>query len=143
MTNFGENTVSIFAVALNGNLTEVTGSPFATGVGPQGVLFSPNGNNIVVANRSDNSLFLFTVSTTGALHEANGSPYSTGANQPAYVAYAPNGLCLAVSDNGTRPGNVLLYSVTPNGTLTATPQSPFVVGPDPILEGQIARLLAK
>lgn len=135
VTNFGDNTVSVFSVELNGNLTPVSGSPFATGLNPQGVTFSPNGSNLVVANKGNNTISIFTVSPSGILTPTAQSPLTTGANQPSYVAYSPDGTCLTVTDNSTRPANLILFTVASNGSLTTTAQNPYILGPDPLFRG--------
>lgn len=134
VTNFSDNTVSIFSVASNGTLTPVAGSPFATGVNPQGVSFSPNGLNLAVVNDSDNTVSVFSVSSAGALTPVAGSPFSTGANSlPTYVAYSPDGTCLTVADGGPRPGQLSVFSVASNGSLT--PVQTVTLDPDPISRG--------
>ena len=50
--NLSADSVSVFAVGSGGALTQVTGSPFATGSGPASVAFSPGGGLLATANDS-------------------------------------------------------------------------------------------
>ena len=56
--------------------TPVAGSPFATGVGPASVAFSPSGELLATANSTDGTVSVFSVAADGAL-TAVGTPVST------------------------------------------------------------------
>src|SRR5258705_2906878 len=84
---FGPNTVSGFAVAGNGALTPVPGSPFLTGgTGAGGGLFASNRAAICsaeklvyVSNAVSNDVSGFSVNpSTGRLALVPGSPFPTG-----------------------------------------------------------------
>ena len=82
VANLGDETVSAYAVNLSsGALTEVGGSPFATGAatGPTAIAVAPSGNFAYVANPHDNSISAFTINSgSGTLTAVKGSPFSTG-----------------------------------------------------------------
>jgi 6-phosphogluconolactonase (cycloisomerase 2 family) len=80
----GANAVRVLSIATSGALTEVSGSPFTTGLGPTGVLVDSTGSYVYVTNRTDGTVSAFTlVATTGSLTEINGSPFATGTNPVA------------------------------------------------------------
>ncbi len=109
--------------------TEVSGSPFVTGNGPEAVAFSPDGGLLVSANSgAGDNLSVFSVSSGGALSEVPGSPVPTG-NDPVAVAFSPNGALLAAANEGD--DTLSMFSVSPTGTLTQI-GSPVATGSDPI-----------
>jgi 6-phosphogluconolactonase len=109
--------------------TEVTGSPFVTGNGPEAVAFSPNGGLLVSANSgAGDNLSVFSVASGGALSELPGSPVATGSD-PVAVAFSPNGQLLADANEGD--DTLSMFSVSPTGTLTQI-GSPVATGSDPI-----------
>jgi 6-phosphogluconolactonase len=109
-------------------LTQVPGSPFATGSGPRSAAFSPTGGFYGTANFWDNTVSVFTVGSNGALTPVPGSPFGTGAS-PTSIAFNPAGGLLATGNYGD--GTVSLFSVGSNGSLTPVPGSPFAAGPNP------------
>jgi 6-phosphogluconolactonase (cycloisomerase 2 family) len=75
----GANAVRVLTIASSGALTEVSGSPFKTGLGPTGVLVDSTGSYVYVTNRTDGTVSAFSLSdTTGALTAISGSPFTTG-----------------------------------------------------------------
>jgi len=120
----------VFSVAAEGVLSEVSGSPYATGVEPASVAFSPSGGLLATANGLDDAVSVFSVTADGALSEVSGSPYATGTN-PTSVAFAPGGRLLAVSNAGNSNGStVSMFSVTDDGELSPVTGSPFPTGGD-------------
>lgn len=55
------------SIAANGTLTEMTGSPFQTGLGPSAVLVDSTGGYVYVTNRTDGTISAFSLSSTGGL----------------------------------------------------------------------------
>ncbi len=79
-------------------MTEVSGSPFATGAGPLSVAFNPGGGLLAIASNSANTMSAFAVDqTTGALSAVPGSPFATGSGSVA-VAFSPGGGLLATAN---------------------------------------------
>jgi 6-phosphogluconolactonase (cycloisomerase 2 family) len=112
-------------------LTQVTGSPFATGTFPFSVAFSPSGGLLATANAGGgNSVSVFSVnSSTGALTQVTGSPFAAGAG-PVSVAFSPSGGLLATANELS--GSVSVFSVNPStGALTQVTGSPFPTGAFP------------
>ncbi|MGO9971670.1 MAG: lactonase family protein [Solirubrobacteraceae bacterium] len=129
VANSEDDTISIFAVDSSGNLTEISGSPFATGSDPVSVTFSPNGSLLAVANSEDGTVSIFSVGQSNTLTPVSGSPFSTG-NGPASVAFSPNGSLLAVANS--TDGTVSLFSVASGGSLSPISGSPFPTAAGPL-----------
>jgi|HubBroStandDraft_5_1064220.scaffolds.fasta_scaffold24131_3 6-phosphogluconolactonase len=97
VANVYSNNVSGYAVnASDGSLTQLKGSPFATGYGPAGIAIDPTGKFAYVANNGGVSgkpgnVSAFAINAhTGALTQVAGSPFGAGAN-PIAVAIRPDG----------------------------------------------------
>ncbi|HKS42527.1 MAG TPA: beta-propeller fold lactonase family protein [Blastocatellia bacterium] len=136
----GPNSVSGFSVAANGSLTQLPNSPFMTGgTGDDGGVFAANSitlcssiNFLFAANSGSNNVSVFSINpTTGNLMLVPGSPFATGG-----IANI-NGITLAVTpDNrflmagNADSGNISVFSIGLDGSLTLIPGSPFpVIGP--------------
>ena len=87
----------MFSVGSGGALTQVTGSPFATGRDPESVAFSPGGGLLATANVGDSTVSVFSVGSGGALTAVTGSPFATGSG-PVSVAFSPGGGLLATAN---------------------------------------------
>lgn len=127
------NNVSIYTVnPTNCNPTEISGSPFSTGVQPTSVAFSPSGNCLAVTNAGDNTISMFTVNSTSCSLNTPANTFTTGPD-PVSVAFSPNGSCLAVTNQkfGIGNGSVSMFTVNSDCTLTAVAGSPFGTGPGP------------
>ncbi len=126
----GPNTVSGFAVGDDGVLTQVPGSPFATGGrgGPenQGRLFASNrirvtGNFLYASNadRSSNNVSGFSIDPdTGSLTPVPGSPFPTrgDGNWGISLAITPDGQFLYAGNEGS--SDITVFQVGSDGGLT-------------------------
>ena len=128
-------TVSVLTVASDGTLTQVSGSPFATGAtSAASAAFSPNGGLIAVTNLNGpvfdfpSFVSVFSVGPGGALTQVSGSPFVTG-RFPTSVAFSPSGRLLATANAGD--GTVSVFSVASDGALTPVSGSPFATGSEP------------
>jgi len=119
----GVSTVSVFSVGSAGALTQVPGSPFATGPEPFAVAFSPDGRLLATAD-AEGTVSVFSVSSSGMLTEVPGSPFATGGD-PESMAFSPYGRLLATAN---LQGTVSVFSVSSSGMLTEVPGSPFATG---------------
>ena len=61
----GLNGVRVFSIASTGALTELSGSPYATGLGPSAVLVDSTGAYVYVTNRTDGTVSAFSLSDYG------------------------------------------------------------------------------
>ena len=138
--NANDNDVSVFSVGAGGALTQVSGSPFATGqpcgsgCGPWSVAFSPDGKLLATASYCGGSVSVFSVGVGGALTPVPGSPFPAGdpgATCTPSVAFSPDGKLLATANfvNGSdSAGSVSVFSVGADGALTPVTGSPFPNG---------------
>jgi hypothetical protein len=127
------NRVGVLINPTSGALTQVPGSPFATGEGPASVAFSPSGGLLATANYDD-SVSVFSVGSSGALTPVPGSPFAGGGAAlmgQVSVAFSPGGGLLATTTPGGN-GPVTVFSVDQaTGALTPVSGSPFATGQGP------------
>jgi len=121
------NTIDAFAISSGGVLTQISGSPFATGGGqPQSLAIDSSGTYLFSANHStDNVSVLKIDSTTGALSLVSGAPFSAGTG-PAFVVYDKSSNKVYVSNQTSN--NVSSFSVGSDGTLTLSGTSDALTG---------------
>jgi DNA-binding beta-propeller fold protein YncE len=121
--------VSGYAIdSITGALTEITGSPFATGYSPGSIAVDPTGKFVYLANGTPNGVSGYTInSVTGALTEITGSPFAPGTN-PGFMLVDPAGKFLYVAGQG-----IYAYAInSTTGALTEVAGSPFATGTAPV-----------
>ena len=132
VANRGNNTVSVYSIGSTPTtLTEVSGSPVATGSNPEGVAITSAGDRLFVTNNTGNSVSAFTVSTTtGALAKVTNSPFSvgTGVSGPKGLALIGTG-SLIVADQASN--HISIFSIDGAGALSAVSGSPFPISGGP------------
>ncbi len=119
--------VRVFSIATNGDLSEASGSPYATASGAFSVFVDASGSYLYVANRAQGTISGFLLSNSGALTGIAGSPFSTGTdpqamvedNSKTYIAV----ICAGGSPdlevftfNGSTPGALVKFSTATTGT---------------------------
>ena len=124
----GSDGVDGFAVAPDGTLTKLAGSPFATGLNPVVPAVSPDGAHLYVANFGADTISAYEVGSSGALSALPG-PLATTGDGPQQISFTPDGRYVYVPNFGN--GNVSGFSVGADGALTALPGSPFPAGSFP------------
>ena len=137
IVNQNDNTVSVYTVNQTiGAFTPVAGSPFATGLSPFTVAYSPvvSGNLFAAVPNSDGqNVSVYSVNqTTGAFTQVAGSPFPAG-NGPYTVAFTPlvSGNLFAAVTNYV-DNTVSVYSVNQTtGAFTQIAGSPFATGTGP------------
>jgi len=136
VANQGTSNVAVFSLdATTGALTEVPGSPFASGQQPGPVAIdppvlagtAPSGKFVFVGDTGGNSLSAYTIDSAGSLTPVSGTPIPLGANaQPSSIAVDPAGKFVYVS---IVPQEVAGFALDPStGALTPITGSPFSVG---------------
>ncbi len=136
VANQGTNNVAVFSLdATTGALTEVPGSPFASGQQPGPVAIdppvlagtAPSGKFVFVGDTGGNSLSAYTIDSAGSLTPVSGTPIPLGDNaQPSSIAVDPAGKFVYVS---IVPQEVAGFALDPStGVLTPIIGSPFSVG---------------
>ncbi|MGB0125076.1 MAG: beta-propeller fold lactonase family protein, partial [Silvibacterium sp.] len=115
----GVNGVRVLSIASTGALTELSGSPYATGLGPSAVLVDSTGAYVYVTNRTDGTVSAFSLSTTGGLTQITGSPFATGRN-PVDLTEDISHTYLAVAcASGSPDLQVFTIQTTTAGALTS------------------------
>jgi len=118
------NNIRVFSRNSNtGVLTEVAGSPFASGVLVYGIKVTSDNRFVYSANATAGTVSAFSMSATGALTPLAGSPYAVGVF-PTGVSISPDDAFLYI--NNTNASTVSAFAISPvNGELTAIAGSPF------------------
>lgn len=118
VTETGINAVRVLSIGTNGALTELSGSPYATGAGPNGVLVDATGSYVYVTNKTDGTISGFLLSATGGLTQISGSPFTTGSG-PVALAEDATKTYIGVANSGGSPDlQVFTISTTTPGALT-------------------------
>jgi len=127
VVNQASNSVSVFSLnSGTGALTEVSGSPFATGNLPNPVAIDPSGKFVFVGNTGAGSLSAYTIDSAGGLTLTGATIQLAANSQPSSIAVDPAGKFVYVS---IAPQQVAGFALDPNtGALTPIPGSPFSVG---------------
>ena len=131
------NGVSGYAIAPDGSLTLVPGSPFLTGgdsvrfglIAPHRTAIEPVGRFIYASNITDNTVSGFSIDAgTGALSLIPGSPFALAGDpgNGSSIAATPDGQYLIVTHESSRDATV--FSIGADGSLTLVPGSPFALG---------------
>jgi len=100
--NGATNTVSVYSIDGQGNLTPVAGSPFASaGTYPYEVAVAPTAQVIYVADYDSGDVSAFSVNaSSGALTLVAGSPFAAGSFPSSVVAFSP---VLSIADTFENP----------------------------------------
>ncbi|MGA7886492.1 MAG: beta-propeller fold lactonase family protein [Acidobacteriaceae bacterium] len=128
------NGVRVFSIVSNGQFTEITGSPFSTGAGPDAVLVNSTNAYVYVANRTDGTISGFTLGTGGALTQISGSPWSTGSLPVALVEDNSHTYIAAICNGGN--ADLETYTIGTAGALTSFKNS--ATGSDPTQASSVA-----
>jgi Flp pilus assembly secretin CpaC len=139
VTNFKDNTFSVFLGNGDGTFKQDAGSPFAlpaTSTGPIAMTtsdFNSDGNlDVAIANQTTNNVTVLLGNGSGSFSLASGSPFAVG-NSPVAIASAdlnndshPDLVVVNQTDN---TASVLLGNG--DGTFTAATNSPLATGQAP------------
>ncbi len=127
VNNNNQHSISTFAIAADGSISQV-GTPVAAAISnTNGMAITPDGRHLYVDEGGGaGDVEPFTIGSDGR-PAADGGPVQTGA-APAYVAVAPNGQHLYVSNQAG--GTVSTFAIAADGTLTAV-GSPAPAGNHP------------
>jgi 6-phosphogluconolactonase len=133
VTNYSSaisGSVSAYSInAKSGALTQVSGSPFASGNGPQDIAIDPTGSFAYVADTQSSNVSAYTISESGALTPIKGSPFSSG-GAPVGIAVDPTGSFVFTANSGSN--NVSAFKIdAKTGALTQVSGSPFPAGTGP------------
>jgi 6-phosphogluconolactonase len=117
------------AIGAGGSLQEVTGSPFASPLGPQAIVVDPTNSYVYVANRTANVITGYTLGSDGTLKPLSSSPFSTG-SLPNAMSLDSTGQYLFVVNSGGSPDlQVFSFDATTGGKLDSV--TSVATGTDP------------
>ncbi len=121
--------IRVLTIGTGGSLKEVTGSPFASQLGPQSIVVDPSNAYVYVANRTANVITGYTLGTGGALPPLSSSPFSTG-SQPTEMSLDSTGKYVFVVNSGGSPDlQVFSFDATTAGKLDSV--TSVATGTDP------------
>jgi 6-phosphogluconolactonase (cycloisomerase 2 family) len=133
----------VLSIGTGGSLKEVSGSPYAVGTGPTGVILDPTGSYVYVANKGSNNISAFTLTAaSGQLTAISGSPFASGGQNPIALVNDNSKKFVAVINNqangasGNSDMQVFKFDATVNGKLD--PVSTASTGTDPTQPVSIA-----
>ncbi len=117
-----------------GALSFLPQSPFGNpnGDDPRGILVTPSGSFVVVANFKTNNVSVLNLTPgTGVLNNIGGSPFPSGGTGPVAVAIDPSAKFVFVANQTSN--NLSVFSMnTANGGLAPVAGSPFATGTGPV-----------
>ncbi|MDQ6827311.1 MAG: beta-propeller fold lactonase family protein [Gemmatimonadota bacterium] len=143
--NPGSNTIAVMAIASNGSLTPIAGSPFSSG-GINPVSIGLDGDKLYVVNKAQDpaqptaqlpNYTGFSVTSIGALTPIVGSTVTTVAGaSPQIALVSPSKALLFGADflaptTPSRQGALRAFAIGATGTLTAAPGTPLDIPGDP------------
>ena len=131
IANTTDGTVTILLGVSSGGFTPASGSPFATGAGPQALATGDfNGDGILdlaVANPDGNNVTELLGNGSGGFAAASASPFVAGTKPIAITVADFNGdgiLDIAVANAGSNNVTILLGALTPTTTSVSSSLNP-------------------
>jgi 6-phosphogluconolactonase (cycloisomerase 2 family) len=107
----------------NGALTEVSGSPFQSQLGPNSIVVDPTNSYVYVANKTANVITGYTLATSGALTPLPSSPYSTGSGPTSLSLDSTGKYLLVICAGGSPDLQVFSFDTTTGGKLDSVASS--------------------
>ncbi len=103
--------VAVYTIGAAGQLVQIPGSPFASGLGTFDVTLDSTGKYVYAANRTDGTISGYSVGTGGSLAALNGSPYISGKVVSSLIADRSGKYLIAAAAGGSP--DVTLYGFDP------------------------------
>jgi 6-phosphogluconolactonase (cycloisomerase 2 family) len=125
VSNGSSGTISAFAIAGSGALTEIAGSPFTGGAFMAGLAIDSKDQFLYAADTINSKIASFSIQSGGALTPVAGSPFTTDLG-PVALALDSAGATLFSANQG---GATVSSFKTASGVLTQVTGSPFSLVP--------------
>ncbi len=123
------NGVRVLKINAGGGLTEVSGSPFASPLGPSSIVVDSTNSYVYVSSSTTNVITGYTLASSGALAPLPSSPFTTG-SQPRMMALDSTKKYLLVICQGGNPDlQVFNFDTTTGGKLDSVATA--ATGTDP------------
>jgi len=118
MGGTGDTSVSVFAIAADGTLTPVVGSPFslglgAAGTGADGISLNPVGDTLYVAAAATNQIAVLDIAVDGSLTQIAGSPFDAYVGTGGIASFVLSSATVGLS--GSFGGFLASYNIDSNG----------------------------
>jgi len=112
------NGVRVLTIGANGSLTEISGSPYTTALGPSSVLVDSTGSYVYVANKTAGSISAFGLTpATGTLTQITGSPFDTGISPVSLIEDKTHAYIAVACSGGSPDLQVFKIDTTTPGAL--------------------------
>lgn len=109
--------IRVLSIGTGGALTEVSGSPFTSQLGPKSIVVDSTNKYVYVANSTSNVITGYALAANGALTPLSNSPFTTGTT-PVAMSLDSTGKYLLVICNGGSPDlQVFSFDATTGGKL--------------------------
>ncbi len=126
VSNYNSHNVTVFDIAGDGTLSQIAGSPFATGpLAPGGMAINPAGTLLFLCHIWSDEITVFSIAANGALSQIAGSPFLCD-DGPSGVAVSKSGNFLFVSNFNAN--SISMYRINVDGSIGAVSGSPFASG---------------
>lgn len=115
--------VTAFRLNTNtGEMKQILGSPYSTGISPSAIRLHPSGKFAYVSNAGENTIAIYQIDSSGALKEV--TPRTNTGKQPSDLLMDPGGNFLYAVNSADN--TISAYSITASsGALQLTSTSPF------------------
>jgi len=107
----------VFTIGTGGALTEISGSPFQTQLGPKAIVVDPTNAYVYVANSTAGVITGYTLGAGGALTPLSSSPFTTGSVPVAMSLDSTGKYLLAISNGGNPDLQIFSFDATHPGAL--------------------------
>ncbi len=121
--------IRVLTIGNGGALSDISGSPFQTQLGPAAIVVDPTNTYLYVANRTANVITGYTIGSTGTLTALSSSPFQAGAGPSSMSLDSTGKYLLVTSINGNPDLEVFSFDTTTAGKLD--PVASVLTGTDP------------
>jgi len=121
--------VAVYKIGSSGQLTAVTGSPFAAGAQTYSLALTSTNSYVYAANRTDSTISGYTIGTGAALTPLSGSPYTSGSLVTSIGIDSTGTYLLAAASGGSPDLSMYSFDATTPGKLVLA--TSIATGTDP------------